>query len=121
MSSGTYPLPVSYKIENVGRKNIYVLCDGISLESTFFLHNVSKPAGEDESYFAAKKEERSGKIEKSFGVLQKKFYIVALSSRLWRCERIENIIKRCIIIHNMIEYVLRTLDGMWWSVRLKST
>lgn len=41
-------------------------------------------------------------MERAFGVLQARFHIIKEAARLWKKKDLRNIIKTCIILHNMI-------------------
>lgn len=49
----------------------------------------------DESYFATRQEGRRKDIERSIGVLQTKFQIIALPHRLWRKSIMQTIMYSC--------------------------
>lgn len=102
MANGKYPRPCEYNIDAVVRNKPYWLCDGIYPKAPFFLHSITNPTGEDESYFAGRQEGRRKDIERAFGVLQAKFHIVALPSRLWKQAEMTDIMYACVIIHNMV-------------------
>ncbi|KAJ9548083.1 hypothetical protein OSB04_020626 [Centaurea solstitialis] len=54
--------------------------------------------------YALEVEELSNRndVERAFGVLQSRFAIVAGPARIWRKERLHDIMTSCIIMHNMI-------------------
>ena len=53
-------------------------------------------------YFAKAQEATRKDVERSFGVLQSRFAIVRGPSRVWDTETLGNIMKACVIMHNMI-------------------
>ena len=47
-------------------------------------------------------EGRRKDVERAFGVLQARFAIVSRPARGWKHHNLKNIMKACIILHNMI-------------------
>jgi len=60
------------------------------------------PLGAKRKYFASKQECARKDVERAFGVFQSRFAIVRGPVRYWDEETLVNIMKACIIIHNMI-------------------
>ena len=52
--------------------------------------------------FAKRQESVRKDIERAFGVLQERFAIIREPGRPWHVSTLSNIIKACIIMHNMI-------------------
>ncbi|KAF8400849.1 hypothetical protein HHK36_014152 [Tetracentron sinense] len=50
-------------------------------------------------------------VEHAFGVLQTRFAIVRGPARFWKCETLKDIMKACIIMHNMIVEDKRDVNG----------
>ncbi|KAF8395268.1 hypothetical protein HHK36_019210 [Tetracentron sinense] len=66
----------------------------------------------DMSYYLADAQESARKdVERAFGVLQARFAIVRGPARFWKCETLKDIMKACIIIHNMIVEDERDVNG----------
>ena len=80
----------------------YYLADGIYPDYPIFVKTVHEPATEKERYFAKKQEALRKDVERAFGVLQKRFFIIRSHSRVWSVSRMRRIMKCCIILHNMI-------------------
>jgi hypothetical protein len=95
-------LSTDYVINGRQRNNCYWLVDGIYPEWGVFVKTISDPQGEKNKYFAKLQEGARKDIERAFGVLQSRFHILANPSRYWYQKKMPNIIKACIIIHNMI-------------------
>ena len=53
-------------------------------------------------HFAKSQESARKDVERAFGVLQARFSIVRGPTRLWKLEMLKDIMKACIILHNMI-------------------
>uniref|UniRef100_A0A0D3API2 Myb-like domain-containing protein n=1 Tax=Brassica oleracea var. oleracea TaxID=109376 RepID=A0A0D3API2_BRAOL len=60
------------------------------------------PQGEKNSLFAKTQETVRKDVERAFGVLQARFAVVKNPSKLWDKDKIANIMRACIILHNMI-------------------
>ena len=67
-----------------------------------FIKSISQPIGIKNKYFAKAQEVARKDVETAFGVLQSRFTIVRGPSRVWDTETLENIMKACVIMHNMI-------------------
>mgnify|MGYP000978733512 FL=1 len=80
----------------------FYLADGIYPDWPIFLKTVNEPSTEKERYFAKKQESLRKDVERAFGALQKRFYIIRSHSRVWSVSRMRSIMKCCIILHNMI-------------------
>jgi len=80
----------------------YYLADGIYASWATFIKSISQPMGNKNKYFAKAQEVARKDVERAFGVLQSRFTIVRGPSRVWDTETLENIMKACVIMHNMI-------------------
>ncbi|XP_018466280.2 uncharacterized protein LOC108837759 [Raphanus sativus] len=80
----------------------YYLTDGIYPKWATFIQSIRLPQGEKNKLFAKKQESVRKDVERAFGVLQARFAVVKNPSKLWEKEKIKNIMKACIILHNMI-------------------
>uniref|UniRef100_A0A0D3E3B8 Uncharacterized protein n=1 Tax=Brassica oleracea var. oleracea TaxID=109376 RepID=A0A0D3E3B8_BRAOL len=58
--------------------------------------------GEKNSLFAKTQEAVRKDVERAFGVLRARFAVVKNPSKLWDKDKIANIMRACIILHNMI-------------------
>ena len=67
-----------------------------------FIQSIRLPQGPKNSLFAQKQEAVRKDVERAFGVLQARFAVVRNPSNLWDKNKIGNIMKACIILHNMI-------------------
>jgi hypothetical protein len=61
-----------------------------------------QPLTRKESVFTKAQEAACKDIARVFGVLQERFVIVQGPTRFWNTKTLENIMKRCVILHNMI-------------------
>ena len=70
--------------------------------------------GNKQIHFAQAQESAIKDVERAFGVLQARFAIVCGPARFWKLEVLKNIMKACIILHNMIVENERTI--MKWTL-----
>ena len=80
----------------------YYLADGIYPSWATFVKTIPEPQGNKKKYFAKAQEACRKDVERAFGVLQSRFAIVRGPARLWDEETLHNIMRACIIMHNMI-------------------
>ena len=80
----------------------YYLTDGIYPKWVTFIQSIRLPQGEKNSLFAKTQEAVRKDVERAFGVLQARFAVVKNPSKLWDKDKIANIMRACIILHNMI-------------------
>jgi hypothetical protein len=94
--------PVNYTINGHEYTMGYYLADEIYPNWSTFVKTISRPLGAKRKYFASKQESARKDVERAFGVLQSRFAIVRGPVRYWNEEMLANIMKACIIMHNMI-------------------
>ncbi|KAI7950916.1 hypothetical protein MJO29_009590 [Puccinia striiformis f. sp. tritici] len=63
---------------------------------------ISQPQGLERQHFAKMQEALRKDVERAFGVLQARFAIVAQPAQGWSQKKLYEIMKTCIILHNMI-------------------
>ena len=80
----------------------YYLTDGIYPKWVTFIQSIRLPQGQKNSLFAQTQEAVKKDVERVFGVLQARFAVVRNPSHLWDKDKIANIMRACIILHNMI-------------------
>ncbi|KAI8524762.1 hypothetical protein RHMOL_Rhmol13G0174100 [Rhododendron molle] len=80
----------------------YYLADGIYPFWVAFVKTISCPQGLEARNFAAAQESARKDVERAFGVLQARFAIICGLARFWDRETLQDIMKACIIMHNMI-------------------
>nr|VDD52729.1 unnamed protein product [Brassica oleracea] len=80
----------------------YYLTDCIYPKLATFIQSIRLPQGQKNSLFAQTQEAVRKDVERAFGVLQARFAIVRNPSHLWDKDKIANIMRACIILHNMI-------------------
>ena len=80
----------------------YYLVDVIYPNWSTFVKTIPRPLGAKRKYFASKQESVRKDVKRAFGVLQSCFAIVCGLVRYWDEETLTNIMKACIIMHNVI-------------------
>ncbi|XP_020887609.1 uncharacterized protein LOC110230057 [Arabidopsis lyrata subsp. lyrata] len=80
----------------------YYLTDDIYPKWATFIQSISLPQTEKAFLFATHQEACRKDVERAFGVLQARFAIVKNPALLWDKVKIGNIMRACIILHNMI-------------------
>ena len=101
LAEGCAPL-INYSINGHGYTMGYYLADGIYPSWSTFVKTIPSPKGNKNKHFAASQESARKDVERAFGVLQSRFAIVRGSARFWDQETLSDIMKACIIMHNMI-------------------
>ncbi|XP_052304660.1 uncharacterized protein LOC112324784 [Populus trichocarpa] len=101
LAEGRTP-PVNYTINGHEYTMGYYLADEIYPNLSTFVKTIPRPLGAKRKYFASKQESARKDVERAFGVLQSRFAIVRGPVRYWDEETLANIMKACIIMHNMI-------------------
>ncbi|GKB32800.1 ALP1-like protein [Tanacetum coccineum] len=94
----------------------YYLVDGIYLELATLVKTIPELADDDHKRILYKKKQESARkyVERSFGVLKKKWAILVNPTRALRKDRIVNMMYTCIILHNMIrKYKNVTISPRW--------
>ncbi|CAI0559558.1 unnamed protein product [Linum tenue] len=80
----------------------YYLTDDIYPNWATFVKSIPLPQGPKHKLFAMKQEAARKDVERAFGVLQARFAIISGPSRMWCKDIIGEIMRACIIMHNMI-------------------
>jgi hypothetical protein len=80
----------------------YYLADSIYLQWSTFVKTISAPLEVKKKHFARIQEACKKDVECAFGILQARFSIVRGSARFWDETTLNDIMKACIILHNMI-------------------
>uniref|UniRef100_A0A5B6ZA07 Nuclease HARBI1 n=1 Tax=Davidia involucrata TaxID=16924 RepID=A0A5B6ZA07_DAVIN len=101
LATGCTP-PVNYTINGNDYTMGYYLADGIYLNWSTFVKTIPCPQGLKKKYFAAAQESARKDVERAFRVLQARFAIVRGPTHFWDEETLSNIMKACIIMHNMV-------------------
>ncbi|XP_074288124.1 uncharacterized protein LOC141613289 [Silene latifolia] len=95
---------VQFSVNGTSYNMGYYLADGIYPEWPVFVKTIhrSNLLSEKRKLFARYQESARKDIERTFGVLKKRFAIIATPVRLWKKCEVGDIMKACIILHNMI-------------------
>ena len=101
LANGHAP-PVNYIINGHQYRMGYYLADGIYPNWSTFVKTIPCPQGLKKKHFAKARESARKDVERAFGVLQARFAIVCGPARFWDKETLADIMKACIIMHNMV-------------------
>ncbi|XP_071680327.1 protein ALP1-like [Lolium perenne] len=93
---------VNYSINGHQYTMGYYLADGIYPRGAIFVKSIPAPDTRKHKTFAKKKEACRKDVERAFGVLQSRFAIVRGSAKGWKRKEIGDVMKACVIMHNMI-------------------
>ncbi|XP_072064342.1 uncharacterized protein [Arachis hypogaea] len=113
---------VNYTINGNNYTMGYYLADGIYPEWATFVKSISKPQGKKRKLFAQYQEGQRKDVERAFGVLQARFAIIRGPARFWEKKKLANIMRACIILHNMIvederdSYAGNFAQGLEWVI-----
>ena len=80
----------------------YYLADGIYPEWGTLVKTIAEPVSAKEIHFAKQQEAARKDVERAFGVLQSRFAVVSNPVKLWKPQALNNVMKTCVILHNMI-------------------
>uniref|UniRef100_A0A2N9HMN3 DDE Tnp4 domain-containing protein n=1 Tax=Fagus sylvatica TaxID=28930 RepID=A0A2N9HMN3_FAGSY len=94
--------PVNYSINGHDYTMGYYLADGIYPQWSTFVKTISAPLEAKKKHFARVQEACRKDVECAFGILQARFSIVRGPARFWDEATLNDIMKACIILHNMI-------------------
>lgn len=101
LAQGKAP-PIHYTINGHNYDMGYYLADGIYPQWATLVQTISSPQGAKRQHFAMMQESARKDVERAFGVLQSQFAIIGGAVRFWDSKMLANIMKTCIILHNMI-------------------
>ena len=101
LANGHAPL-VNYIINGHEYRMRYYLADGIYPNWSTIVKTISCPQGLKKKHFAKAQESARKDVERAFEVLQARFAIVRRPARFWDEETLADIMKACIIMHNMV-------------------
>ncbi|KAG8047006.1 hypothetical protein GUJ93_ZPchr0008g12161 [Zizania palustris] len=93
---------VNYTVNGHNYTMGYYLADGIYPSWATFVKTIQMPQGNKNKYFAKAQEAVRKDIERAFGVLQARFAIVRGPARFWDPYTLGEIMRACVIMHNMI-------------------
>jgi hypothetical protein len=93
---------VNYLINGHDYTMGYYLADGIYPQWSTFVKTISAPLEVKKKHFARVQEACRKDVECAFGILQARFSIVRGPACFWDEATLNDIMKVCIILHNMI-------------------
>jgi hypothetical protein len=102
MLDGSYhrDIDFEYSVSNHKFFRLYYLADGIYPECSRFVKTFSEPIGLAKKRYASWQEGARKDIERTFGVLQRKFHVLCRPFEQWKIEDISDIVYTTIILHN---------------------
>ncbi|XP_050290402.1 uncharacterized protein LOC126728652 [Quercus robur] len=95
-------LGINYSVNGHDYTIRYYLADGIYPKWSTFVKKISSPFGDKRKLFAKTQKAYRKDVERAFGVLQARFAIVRRPAQFFYQETLHDIMKACIILHNMI-------------------
>ena len=98
---GEFAVP-PYVLNRTQRTNAYFLADGIYPQLPCLVKTIAQPCTASQQYFAQWQDGARKDVERTFALLQRRFWILSQSSRFWFKGKMHVIITCCIILHNMI-------------------
>ncbi|XP_012859009.1 PREDICTED: putative nuclease HARBI1 [Erythranthe guttata] len=101
LTNGRAP-PVNFIVNGNNYHMGYYLADGIYPSWATFVKTIPAPISLKAKHFAQAQEAARKDVERAFGVLQARYNIVRGPARFWDEETLGNIMKACIIMHNMV-------------------
>ncbi|GJV12579.1 ALP1-like protein [Tanacetum coccineum] len=108
---------IPFVANGVTYRSGYYLVDGIYPELAPLVKTIAEPADDDHKRILYKQKQESARkdVERAFGVLKKKWAILANPTRALKKERIINMMYTCIILHNMIrKYKKYAISPTWF-------
>jgi hypothetical protein len=93
---------VSFEVNGVTLDQGYYLADGIYPEWSFFVKSFTVAHSDKNAVLKRKQESARKVIERTFGVLQGCWHIIAQPVRAWTVNKLPRIMYTCIILHHMI-------------------
>ncbi|XP_038701844.1 uncharacterized protein LOC119998568 [Tripterygium wilfordii] len=94
--------PVNFVINNHHYDMRYYLGDGIYPQWSTIVKTIPMPQTMKAKNFAQAQESARKDVEHTFGVLQARFHIIRQGCRYFKIATLKNIMKVCVILHNMI-------------------
>nr|GEV99747.1 putative nuclease HARBI1 [Tanacetum cinerariifolium] len=102
----------------------YYLADGIYMELVTLVKTIPEPADDEHKRILCKKRQELARkdVERSFGVIRKKWAILANPTPALRKDMIVNMMYTCIILHNMIrKYKKVAISPRWFPEEAHQT
>lgn len=88
----------------------YWLADGIYPGYSIFAHTVIFPKNVKERCLSRHQEGRRKDVQRAFGVLQARWNKVTQPARFWTVEKMDLIVRACLILHNAMVKKREKLD-----------
>ncbi|GKE80284.1 ALP1-like protein, partial [Tanacetum coccineum] len=107
---------IPFVANGVTYRSGYYLVDRIYPELTPLIKTIPEPADDDHKRILYKHKQESARkyVKRAFGVLKKKWAILANPTRTMKKDRIVNMMYTCIILHNMIQKYKKVAISPKW-------
>jgi hypothetical protein len=92
----------NFKINGRDYHQVYFLTDGIYPTWSCFAKPISMPLEAKKQQYTKCQEAIRKDVERTFGILKGKFHILSVPLRFWDRVEIDNVVRCCVIIHNII-------------------
>jgi Plant transposon protein len=99
--SGQFPPRIRYMINGTERNLQYWLADGIYPNWAIFVETAKGSTERKMKFFSSKQEAVRKDVERAFGVLVSRWHILHTPCRMWDKEEAMNVLRACIILHNL--------------------
>ncbi|XP_012839256.1 PREDICTED: uncharacterized protein LOC105959663 [Erythranthe guttata] len=93
---------IQFTINGRAYKQGYYLADGIYPRRSTIVQAIPDPQGRDKQLFTRLQEAYRKDVERTFGILQSRFEFITGPCRLWHNAQIDEVMKCCIFLHNII-------------------
>ncbi|KAH9753307.1 dde tnp4 domain-containing protein [Citrus sinensis] len=106
---------INYSINGHNYTMWYYLADGIYPPWSTLVKTIPYPQENKHKNFAKAQESARKDVERAFGVLQARFVIVHGPAQFWDRDTLHDIMKACVIIHNMIvedEHITKDIEDL---------
>ncbi|GJT56660.1 ALP1-like protein [Tanacetum coccineum] len=107
---------IPFVANGVTYRSGYYLVDGIYPKLAPFVNTIPEPVDDDHKRILYKQKQESARkdVERAFGVLKKKWAILANPTQTMKKDRIVNMMYTCIILHNMIRKYKKVAISLKW-------
>ncbi|XP_020157755.1 uncharacterized protein [Aegilops tauschii subsp. strangulata] len=94
--------PCYYTVNGNEYNTGYYLVDDIYPPWATFVNTISSPVGQKKYHFAQRQEAARKDVERTFGVLEKRFAVVHGPAKYWDPKALWKVMTYCVVMHNMI-------------------
>ena len=98
----TEEVDFSFEMDGEKFRKLWILVDGIYPPLDRFVKTIPLPVGQTMERFVAWQESARKDVERAFGILARKFQILARPSEYWYVDDLKDQMYGCILMHNMM-------------------